>query len=132
MINGTGKSGQTTIPFPAVMVKLAPKMTTVLRVSVLVHRSDAFIVNIVAMTNVGQNLDIVRFTRTSFKGFSTAEIENATPKGICTQKIHARFVPNIRTTFNSGAPARAKCARSGAPWVRKFGKLSIQENLVMT
>ena len=23
-------------------------------------------------------------------------------------------------------------ARSGAPWVRKFGKLSIRENLVMT
>ena len=33
---------------------------------------------------------------------------------------------------NSGAPARAKRARSGAPWVRKFGKLSIRENLVMT
>ena len=32
----------------------------------------------------------------------------------------------------SGAPARAKRARSGAPWVRKFGKLSIRENLVMT
>ena len=32
----------------------------------------------------------------------------------------------------SGAPARAKRARSGAPWVRKFGKLSIPENLVMT
>ena len=34
--------------------------------------------------------------------------------------------------INSGAPARAKRARSGAPWVRKFGKLSIPENLVMT
>ena len=33
---------------------------------------------------------------------------------------------------NSGAPARASHARSGAPWVRKFGKLSISENLVMT
>ena len=32
----------------------------------------------------------------------------------------------------SGAPARAKRARSGAPWVRKFGKLSIREDLVMT
>ena len=32
----------------------------------------------------------------------------------------------------SGAPARAKRARSGASWVRKFGKLSIRENLVMT
>ena len=28
--------------------------------------------------------------------------------------------------------ARAKRARSGAPWVRKFGKLSVWENLVMT
>ena len=26
----------------------------------------------------------------------------------------------------------AERARSGAPWVRKFGKLSIRENLVMT
>ena len=34
--------------------------------------------------------------------------------------------------FNSGALARAKRARSEAPWVRKFGKLSIRENLVMT
>ena len=41
----------------------------------------------------------------------------------------------LRTDFvlvYSGAPARAKRARSGAPWVRKFGKLSIPENLVMT
>ena len=28
--------------------------------------------------------------------------------------------------------SHAKRACSGAPWVRKFGKLSIQENLVMT
>ena len=27
---------------------------------------------------------------------------------------------------------RARRARSGAPWVRKFGKLSIPENLIMT
>ena len=40
------------------------------------------------------------------------------------------FVPN--SGFISGAPARAKRARSGAPWVTKFGKLSIRENLVMT
>ena len=33
---------------------------------------------------------------------------------------------------HSGAPARAKRARSRAPWVRKFGKLSFPENLVMT
>ena len=36
------------------------------------------------------------------------------------------------TVYYSGAPARAKRARSGAPCVRKFGKLSIRENLVMT
>ena len=30
--------------------------------------------------------------------------------------------------FHSGALARAKRARSGAPWVRKFGKLSFREN----
>ena len=34
--------------------------------------------------------------------------------------------------YFSGAPARAKRARSRAPWVRKFGKPSIPENLVMT
>ena len=38
----------------------------------------------------------------------------------------------LNVSHNSGAPARAKRARSGAPWVRKFGKLSIPENLVMT
>ena len=37
-----------------------------------------------------------------------------------------------RFANNSGAPARAKRARSGAPWVRKFGKPSIPEKLVMT
>ena len=52
MIGGTGKSGQTTIPFPAMMVTLAPKMTAVLVVGVLVHRY-AFHVNIVAEGNVG-------------------------------------------------------------------------------
>ena len=40
------------------------------------------------------------------------------------------FIDGVQSDFcNSGAPARA---RSGAPWVRKFGKLSIPENLVMT
>ena len=43
-------------------------MTTVLGVGVLVHRSNAFIVKIVTMRNVGQNLDIVRFTRTRYEG----------------------------------------------------------------
>ena len=40
------------------------------------------------------------------------------------------FFSNV--LIDSGAPARAKRARSGAPSVRKFGKLSIPENLVMT
>ena len=34
------------------------------------------------------------------------------------------------TWFNSGALARE--ARSGAPWVRKCGKLPIQDNLLIT
>ena len=34
--------------------------------------------------------------------------------------------------YYSGALALSKRARSGAPWVRKFGKLSTRENLVMT
>ena len=42
------------------------------------------------------------------------------------------FMYSIFNVLYSGAPARAKRARSGAPWVRKFGKLSIPENLVMT
>ena len=43
------------------------------------------------------------------------------------------YIPNRNgEANNSGAPARALRARSGAPWVRKFGKLSIRENLVMT
>ena len=35
----------------------------------------------------------------------------------------------LRRMLDSGAPPRA---RSGAPWVRKFGTLSIRENLVIT
>ena len=47
------------------------------------------------------------------------------------------FIKNMKTDkviLNdfSGAPACAKRACSGAPWVRKFGKPSIPENLVMT
>ena len=94
MIAGTGKSGQTTIPFPAVIMKLAPKMTAVLVVGVLVHRSDAFHVNIVTMGTVGRNMDIVRLKRIGLGK------EIATPMGVGAQLINARFVPNIRTTFN--------------------------------
>ena len=49
---------------------------------------------------------------------------------LLTIKMHARFYS--QAIIFSGAPARAQRARSGAPWVRKFGKLSIPENLVMT
>lgn len=94
MIAGTGKTGQKTIPFPAVIIKLAPKMTAVLVVGVLVHRSDAFHVNIVTMGTVGRNMDIVRLARIGCRK------ENATPMGVGAQLINARFVPNIRTTFN--------------------------------
>ena len=52
-----------------------------------------------------------------FNGFRSAH----RPRYVCFQIL-----------CNSGAPARAKRPRSGAPWVRKFGKLSIRENLVMT
>ena len=38
---------------------------------------------------------------------------------------------NVTEGYN-GAVARAKRARSGPPWVRKFGKPSNRENLVMT
>ena len=54
--------------------------------------------------------------------------------GITVDGVHfsVRFKGKFHIIINSGAPARAKRARSGAPWVRKFGKLSIPENLVMT
>ena len=46
--------------------------------------------------------------------------------------IRPNYVEHEGQYYHSGAPARAKRGRSGAPWVRKFGKLSIPENLVMT
>ena len=46
--------------------------------------------------------------------------------------ISSKIRRGLAKTLLSGAPARPKRARSGAPWVRKFGKLSIPENLVMT
>ena len=75
------------------MVIHAPEMTAVLVAVVLVHRSDAFHVNIVTMRNVGWNMDIVRL-----KGGGTRQ-ESALPMGLWTYLIVARFVPNIRTTF---------------------------------
>jgi len=93
VIGGTGKSGQTTIPFPAEMMTLVPKMTAVLVAGVVVHRSVAFHVNIVTMRNVGRNMDIVRFP-------STTGGAHATPMGVGAHLINARFVPNISTTFN--------------------------------
>ena len=49
--------------------------------------------------------------------------------------FHARIISHLsflQTTLIAELLARAKRARSGAPWVRKFGKLSSPENLVMT
>ena len=43
--------------------------------------------------------------------------------------IHCIFLGE-KVIIISGAPARE--ARSGAPWVRKCGKLPIQENLLIT
>ena len=62
---------------------------------------------------------------------------------VCYEDVRDVFVGHKESVFPmethlnmannySGAPARAKRARSGAPRVRKFGKLSIRENLVMT
>ena len=96
VLAGTGKSGQTTISFPAVMMTLAPKTTAVLVAGVVEHRSVAFHVNIVTMGNVERNMDIVRFTPLGH-GFPQ---KFATAMGVGAQLINARFVPNIRTTFN--------------------------------
>ena len=52
MIGDTKQGLQTTIPFPAVMVKHAPEMTAAPVADVLAHRSHAFHVNIVIMTHV--------------------------------------------------------------------------------
>ena len=52
MIGNTEQGLQTTIPFPAMMVKHAPEMTAAPVADVLVHRSHAFHVNIVIMTHV--------------------------------------------------------------------------------
>ena len=62
------------------MVKNAPEMTAVLVAVVLVHRSDAFHVNIVTMRNVGWNMDIVRLKKK--KGGSRQDI--ALPMGLWT------------------------------------------------
>ena len=47
--------------------------------------------------------------------------------------LNNHYLPKWRwlVVFLAELP-RAKRARSGAPWVRKFGKPSIPENLVMT
>ena len=53
----------------------------------------------------------------------TTEEEGATSK---------RPVFALRGIFHFFSGALAREARSGAPWVRKCGKLPIQENLVIT
>ena len=77
-------NGQTTTPFLAVMVKFAPKMTAAPVADVLVHHSGAFHVNIVTMTNVGRNMDIVR------------SMGLAIPIRSGAHTLNARFLPNIR------------------------------------
>ena len=81
---------QTTIPFPAVMVKHAPEMTAAPVADVLVHPSHAFHVNIVIMTHVVWNQDIAWLEILA----SPVEIED----GI----IHARSgrsLPNTKITY---------------------------------
>ena len=39
---------------------------------------------------------------------------------------------NVQKIQRKNIIAELSRARSGAPWVRKFGKLSIRQNLVMT
>ena len=77
-----------TIPFPVMMVFLAPEMTAAPVASVLVHRSRAFHVKNVTMTHVVWNQDIVRSWCGAQKPASAIEIWGHT--------IHARSLPNIR------------------------------------
>ena len=87
---GDTESLQTTIPFPAMMVKHAPEMTTAPVADVLVHRSHAFHVNIVIMTHVVWKQDI-----------AWLEIL-ASPMGIEDRNIHARSgrsLPNTKITY---------------------------------
>ena len=49
-----------------------------------------------------------------------------------TQRVHVEMIWPPGVAVDSGARARAKRARSGAPLVRKFGKLSIRVNLIVT
>ena len=42
------------------------------------------------------------------------------------------YLATVIVIHFSGALKHAKRVRSGAPWVRKFGKVSIRENLVIT
>ena len=62
------------------------------------------------------------------KVVGTAHVDCAPRTFTPWARLHS---PGTEIDF-SGAPARAKRARSGAPSVRKFGKLSIRENLVLT
>ena len=79
-----------TIPFPVVMLLLAPEMTAASMAGVLVHGSRAFHVKNVTMTHVVWNQDIVRSWWAAQKPASATEISGHT--------IHARSLPNIRIT----------------------------------
>ena len=67
------------------MVTFAPKMTAAPVADVLVHHSGAFHVNIVTMTNVGRNMDIVR------------SMGLAIPIGRGAPTLNARFLPKLES-----------------------------------
>ena len=58
-------------------------------------------------------------------GLENKFLENKSGRIFCVQQVREARVGHSPILI-------AKRARSGAPWVRKFGKLSIPENLIMT
>ena len=66
-----------------------------------------------------------------FRYFSMYII-NTIPHGKCWRTVftHSLFLYQKSFIYNSGALAREE--RSGAPWVKKCGKLPIRENLAIT
>ena len=83
----------------------------------------------------------------SLQNFKKSLVDIFSPAVGCRKKALSNFLDSSSSlkTANTGKPAlkhklrlyrgvlaRAKRARIGAPWVKKFGKLSTRENLVMT
>ena len=82
------------------------------RISVVVHRS------------VSDKLAVVHssLTRLSCLGLSLIPVkERERVSGRVSNQKRVNLCVAISPSFYSEAPARAKRARSGAPWVRKFG-----------